>query len=222
MNQVVLVHGSWHGSWVWEPLQRRLDALGISHSAVSLPSMSRDAMTRGDLADDVRVVEQATAQQSSVVLAHSYGGLPVTQAQLAPGTKIVYLAAFVPAEGMSLVAHFPELPPYVDLDVEAGTSAFRTELARDVLYHDVEPDLAAWATARLVPQAASAVTTPLDHASWRSHPSTYIVCTDDHTVPVDAQRMFATRCEWVVELPTSHSPMLSAPDKLAQVVIDQI
>ena len=55
---------------------------------------------------------------------------------------------------------------------------------------------------------------------WREKPSTYVVCTDDRAIPVALQRSCAERIGAVVELPTSHSPFLSRPADLANLLAD--
>jgi hypothetical protein len=44
------------------------------------------------------------------------------------------------------------------------------------------------------------------------------VCTDDRAIPVALQRSCAQRTGAVVELPTSHSPFLSRPADLADLL----
>ena len=54
--------------------------------------------------------------------------------------------------------------------------------------------------------------------AWRERPTTYILCTEDHGVPVALQRNFAAQTDAVVEIPRSHSPFLSAPGELAEIL----
>jgi pimeloyl-ACP methyl ester carboxylesterase len=155
-----------------------------------------------------------------VVVAHSYGGVAATQADLGSAAGIVFVAAFVPEPGMSLVAHFPDIPPYADIRLDEGVVVFNESMAREVLYGDLDETAAAEATSRLVLHNAEAVTTPVDRASWHQVPSSYVVCTQDHTVPVEVQRMFAARASAVRELSSSHSPMLSMPRNLAGLLLE--
>jgi pimeloyl-ACP methyl ester carboxylesterase len=55
--------------------------------------------------------------------------------------------------------------------------------------------------------------------AWRSIPSTYIVCTQDRAFPPELQReVFAARASEVAELECSHSPFLSQPARLAELL----
>jgi pimeloyl-ACP methyl ester carboxylesterase len=56
--------------------------------------------------------------------------------------------------------------------------------------------------------------------AWRERPSTYVVCTDDRAVPEALQRVMAKRCTYTVDLPTSHSPFLATPDRVADLLVD--
>ena len=57
--------------------------------------------------------------------------------------------------------------------------------------------------------------------AWRATPSTYVVTTGDQGVHPDLQRILARRCTTAVEWPTGHSPFLSRPDLLADLLIDR-
>jgi pimeloyl-ACP methyl ester carboxylesterase len=70
---------------------------------------------------------------------------------------------------------------------------------------------------RVVPATArgAASTVP---AAWRTIPSTYIVCTDDHMLHPDDQRDMATQAGEVFELSSSHSPFFSHPAEVARII----
>jgi hypothetical protein len=49
-------------------------------------------------------------------------------------------------------------------------------------------------------------------------PTTYVVCRDDHAIPVVAQEMLAKRADEVRRLDSGHSPFLSVPDDLLSII----
>ncbi len=217
---IVLVHGAWHGPWVWEPVLAELKQRGAAASTVALPSCGAKAPNIG-LLEDARVVSAAVAKLDGPVLVcgHSYGGMVISSAEVdARVMKLVYLCAFMPQTGANLVSHFPDLPPYV-LIREDGMVEFKTQMAREVFYGDCTPEAAAQATAQLVIHTAAAVTTPAPRAAWKQVPSLYVVCTEDRTIPADIQRKFATQATRTVELKASHSPMLSMPASVAELLV---
>jgi pimeloyl-ACP methyl ester carboxylesterase len=55
--------------------------------------------------------------------------------------------------------------------------------------------------------------------AWKTLPSWYLVATDDQAIPPDAERQFAARMgATTVEIPSSHVPMVSHPDDVAQLI----
>lgn len=214
--RILFVHGSWHGPWCWERTRAALAAIGVETDAVSLPSCTP---ALGDLPADAAAIRDAAAALGPdvTIVAHSYGGVPTTHAELGPGVRqLVFLGAFMPAAGKSLVDYLPPgpLPPYVEIGAD-GLSRSVPSAVGDLLYGDCTPTDVAWAKAQLVPQNAAVVTSPVGPASWARIPSTYVVLTEDLAVPVPLQRHYATQAGRVVELEGSHSPFLARPAALA-------
>ena len=57
-------------------------------------------------------------------------------------------------------------------------------------------------------------------AAWREKPATYVVCTDDRALPVALQRSNAARIGNSIDWPTSHSPFLSRPELVADLLVE--
>jgi pimeloyl-ACP methyl ester carboxylesterase len=54
---------------------------------------------------------------------------------------------------------------------------------------------------------------------WKTIPSTYVVCTEDHSILPEAQRRWAAeRASEVVEWPSDHCPQLSHPGLVADLL----
>lgn len=88
------------------------------------------------------------------------------------------------------------------------------EGARAAFYADCENPPAD----RLVPHPLRTFEVETAAAAWRDKPSTYVVCAQDQAIHPDVQRFFAGRCTTVVELESSHSPMLSMPDRVVEIL----
>jgi pimeloyl-ACP methyl ester carboxylesterase len=55
--------------------------------------------------------------------------------------------------------------------------------------------------------------------AWKSHPTWYLVATEDQAIPPDAERMFAQRMgATTVEVPSSHVAMVSHPDEVVSLI----
>ena len=218
LPEFLLVHGAWHGAWAFDALGTRLDGAGLRWRAVELPSAGSTA----DLAADAAAVRRALAERlvPTVVVGHSYGGVVISEA--AAGVDhvrgLVYLSAFMLDVGESLAsAQDHQLPDWIVVDEQAGTSTVRTPV--EVFYNDCPRELADAAAARLVPQSLAAFAAPQIAAAWSEHPSTYVVCEQDHAIPPAAQEAMAARADVVERLNRSHSPFLSAPEELVGVML---
>lgn len=216
----LLVHGSWHGPWCWERVVPALEALGHRAVTVALPSCGADTSRLGGLDDDARAVEAAAAIDGPVVVvAHSYGGAVISHARHPANVlRLVFLGAFMPDSGMSLVSYLPpgNLPPYVNMGPLWSTLAFAQ--IGPMLYADCDPADIAAAAARVVPQSSAAPATPVADAAWRHLPSTYILLTRDLAVPEPLQRHFATQATDMVELEASHNFFATRGTLLAGVL----
>ena len=55
--------------------------------------------------------------------------------------------------------------------------------------------------------------------AWKSHPSWYLVATNDEAIPPDAERMFAKRMgAKMIEVPSSHLAMVSHPAEVLRLI----
>ena len=216
---LLLVHGAWHGPWSWAALQPELGDADVH--TVALPSAGPDPRELGDLRADAAVIRDAVRaiDRPTVVVAHSYGGLPTTEALggLPDVVGVIYLAAFVLDVGQSLTSAFTDgAPDWWDLHPEEGyVDALRP---KEIFYHDVEPATAAKCGALLAHHSLAAMGQPLTEAAWRHLPSSYVVCDQDRAIPPAAQEAMATRTGTVHHLPSSHSPFLSRPAELAELI----
>jgi pimeloyl-ACP methyl ester carboxylesterase len=221
-STLLLVHGAWMGPWQWDFLTPELDRHGIPFTRVALPSCGPEGGPLGSLQDDAAAIEAAARDAGSdvTVVAHSYAGVPTTQAVFGPSVRqIIYLGAFMPDDGRSLVSYLPpgEFPPFVRMRDDGATELVK-ELVPVYLCNECAPERTDWLLERLVLQGAGAVVTPIDRASWRACPSTYIVLTGDRAIPTELQRMYAAQAQASMELASDHMPMLSHPAALADTL----
>jgi pimeloyl-ACP methyl ester carboxylesterase len=213
MTRIVLVHGAWHGAWCWDGVLAELRDRKIDAIAVELPFTG--------FADDVGLVRSAigSASQGVVVCAHSYGGAVVSQAvtQLTNVGHLVYLAAFVNTGDTSALIDHPIslLEAIVSAEDECS---FDPSYARSIFYGDSDHETIAAITPRLRPMvldAAAIVATP---SAPRTIPSTYVVCSRDGAIPPEAQYQMAQGLDRVVVWPTDHSPFLTRPRDVADLL----
>lgn len=218
----LLVHGSWHGSWCWELLQPQLEDRGHRVTLVDLPSVDTDVSALGDFDGDTKVVGEAAAQLAdpAIVVGHSYGGAVISNVDYpAAVRRLVFLGAFMPDAGRAFTSYLPPgpLPPYVGLR-DDGSSTVPDGQAQPAFYGDCPDELVAWAVSRLRPQSQAVLSGVNERAAWRSIPSTYVLLTEDRALPPDLQAMFAAQATETIEFQASHSPFLSKPEQLADLL----
>ena len=213
--KVVLVHGGWHGAWVWDEVEASLGSRGHATTAVDLPFTG--------FTNDVIAVRRAIegAGTGAVVCAHSYGGLVVSEAARGlPVGHLIYLAAFMVDEDEDWLALWFSVPTLLHSALVTTDERVVIDPAKahQSLYGDATDEVVRAVVPRLrgMPVVKPR---PLDgRPAWRDSPSTYVVCTRDRAIDPQVQRRMALHAENVVELAADHSPFLSMPDRVAETI----
>lgn len=182
------------------------------------------------------------------VVAHSMGGTVLTRAaQHVPELieHMVYLTAFMPASDVPALAYIqsadnegelvgpslradPAVIGALRFDLASQDAAYRQQL-RQAFFGDVDPDVADAALGLLSPDAPAGIAlgaTTLTRDGWGSIPRTYVTCAQDMALRPAVQRRFITEADdafpdnstSVVALDASHSPFLSVPGQVADIV----
>lgn len=236
-RRIVLVHGASHGAWCWEILTPILTSYGYEVQTLDLPGLGDDptppAQVRlADYVDRIVGVLKSRAEPALLV-AHSMGGLPASQAAENASdhvARLVFLSAVALKDGESMGGlSLLDLPNSASQTIRPssveGAVEFDPDRAQDVFYNRCSPEIAAKAKARLKPQAATPIGEPvaLSQERYGRVPKSYIVCADDHALPASAQRWFCERGDIgrVREIASDHSPFLSAPRELAYIIDDE-
>jgi pimeloyl-ACP methyl ester carboxylesterase len=224
MTTIALVHGAHHGAWCWERLIPELERRGLKAVAPDLPCED----PRGGIAEYAAVVEAALeGEQDVVIVGHSLGSLtiPVVASRL-PVRRMVFLCSVPTGPGPPVGDSMAEMvtpeflaaPRFHDAD---GTEMLSNQAFRELFFHDCSEGDAFWAIAHLRPQASRPITSPSPLAAWPEVPLNVILAADDRAV----------RLEWAVPaararlgggdpivVPGSHSPFVSRPSDLADIL----
>jgi pimeloyl-ACP methyl ester carboxylesterase len=230
----LLIAGAWHGAWCWQKLVPLLEAQGHRVHTPDLPG------TGADNTDPAKVTLEGWARfvadlivaesEPAILLGHSRGGVVISRAaELLPERirRLVYLAGYlVPAGGtLAETARCDQeslVPPNM-VPAEGGhTCNLRASVIRDALFGLCADADYEWALARMRPEPLKPLVTPLrvTHERFGSVPRTYIECSQDRTITLGAQRRMhaALPCDPVLTLASDHSPFLSQPAALAQML----
>jgi pimeloyl-ACP methyl ester carboxylesterase len=221
MPTIVLVHGAWHGSWCWQRVTPLLEQRGLTVRTVDLPSVGASPGVLINLSADAAAVEAVLDDIAGpvVLCGHSYGGMVISHVAAKNVVRLVYLCAFMPAEGESLVsAGGGHHAPWIQ-GLDGGRILPDPAQAGAVFYGDCDSAVQLWAKSQLRPQSAATAVEPVPQPAWRNIPSTYVICANDMAIPVALQRnVFAPRASQVLELQASHSPFLSQPEAVANLL----
>jgi pimeloyl-ACP methyl ester carboxylesterase len=217
-RNVVLVHGGFVDGSGWAKVYDILKKDGYNVTIVQNPTTS--------LADDVAFTKRAIAQQDGpvVLVGHSYGGVVISEAGNDPKVeRLVYIAAFAPAEGesvQSLIANPPPgapVPPI--LPPQDGFLFLDRAKFAESFAGDVTAEEAGFMADSQVPWGVEALGGAVTVPAWKSRPSWYLVATEDRMIPPPAQQMMAKRAgAKVVEVPGSHAIYVSQPQAVADLI----
>ena len=235
----VFVHGGFHAAWCWSRTIPELERLGHAAVAVDLPGHGARLDEESTIANR-RDAIVSVLQDGDVVVGHSGGGFDATVAADAATdsvSHVVYLAAALPREGRTYPeamamrdtedgefdADVGEMLAYLHFGDDGAMTFADFEGARKYFYHDCDELTARWAFDRLGPERFGDTTvTPVSVPRfWAADlPRSFIRCLQDRSMP----RWLAdtvTRRLGVEQLTidTSHSPFLSRPRELAELLV---
>ncbi|WP_428339579.1 alpha/beta fold hydrolase [Mycobacterium sp.] len=232
MATFALVHGAWHGAWCWERLTPFLQQAGHQVVAPDLPS--DDGSADFDAYADFVCNALRGCDDDVMVVAHSLGGatgalLPARR----PVRHLVYVCATPPEGGIGLFDQWQTQPDMISTEFADGwlhglsepDAQLRTvwldfDFVRTVFYADCDEATVAAAIEHLRPQSGHPWTMPCSLTEHPSVSSTSVVCSEDRLVnPAWSKRTAHNIGADIVELPGSHSPMLSRPQALAEVLL---
>ncbi|MEV0229276.1 alpha/beta hydrolase [Nonomuraea sp. NPDC050786] len=224
MTTVMLVHGAWHRPGTWAKLETELRALGHATRTPALPSAG--SRPTAGMHDDAAALaaELASIAGPVVLLGHSYGGIPITEAAAGAGNvdRLIYLAAYMPDKGQSMYT-IHGIPDPEDTD---GLFPLIDE-PRTSLYGDLPVAEAEQAVSTLVNQTVRSFAEKVEAAAWRNIPSACIITEQDkaippaRAIPPALQEQMAAQAAEIRRIPGGHSPFLSQPRRLA-ALIDEI
>jgi pimeloyl-ACP methyl ester carboxylesterase len=172
------------------------------------------------------VAEQLAGEDVELLVGHSIAGtfLPLAAALVRPRLT-VFLCAMVPVAGQSLADQQAADPsmvcfPYDMIMDEQGRTLAPPDVARALYYSDCSDDVVAAAVARLRPQAGTIRSSVFPEDGWPHISAAYVICTEDPVVSPEWSRRVARDRLGVepLELPGGHSPMLSRPHQLAELL----
>ena len=215
-TNIVLVHGAWSDGSGWLKVIPMLEAEG--HNVVAVQNQMSSLAS--DSANTRAVID--SMEGPTVVAGHSYGGAVITAAARdARNVKaLVYIAAFAPDEGETLGGFPPGagakfIGPGASGLLYIDRSQFPSCFAGDL----PQPEAQALASVQR-PVAAEVFGDKMGTPAWKQIKSFYQVSEDDHMIPPDTERMFASRAKAeTISLKSSHASLVSHPREVADLIL---
>lgn len=230
-QDVVLVHGAWHGAWCWSSLTRLLKERGHRVVCPEWPGRAPGPACHLTLADALGELRHAIARcpQPPLVVAHSMAGMLLAVLLSEPAVAVghaVFLAAHVPVSGESAASltrdlGLTALERCLLPDAQTCRVSLRRASARRLFYDDVPTSLAEDALDRLIPEPLP----PMQERvvvcpeALRRSGACYLACEEDQVLPLTVQQQLAARASLPLRsIPGSHSPFLARPEALLTAI----
>lgn len=221
-------------------IAKKIEEAGHKTDMVHLPSVGAlEPLKNFD--PDVSAIKShvkkaVDAGQKVVMVAHSYGGIPTSEAvhgldyktrqtngQQGGVIHLFYCCSFIIEPNQTLHEAFgsKERPWYNIAEDRMTVTPIKPE---EIFYNDLPEDEARRVSATLKPQSWQVFESKLNHASWQTIPSTYLYCLQDNAIPMPVQELMVNEFAKGYEIRTetidaSHSPFLSKPDETAAIIL---
>lgn len=224
MADFVLVHGGLHGASCWDLLRPELEARGHRTFAMDLP-IDQPGKLMDDYAEAALAAIDGKAADDAFLVGHSMGGMVIPRmVTKRPKARLIFLCAGFAhtteeerLEGMA--ATTGDFFGWLIAD-EQGRVSMSRENAITAFYQDVEPAIADRAVSTLRPQWHEAFSKVGPVAPYADHVRQVICTTEDRIIDPERHREMSEARFGItpVALPGGHSPFLSHPAKLAEVL----
>ena len=216
---LVLVHGAWADGSSWQAIVGPLEKRGLNVIAAPIPLTS--------LSDDAAALKRTIARtQGPVIVAgHAYAGAVITTANDERVKALVYVAALAPDEGETVAQVFykdeahpkaPKLAPDADGFIWMPDEGFANAFAQNASAEQI-----ALCKAVQRPIAVKSIQEPAPEPAWKSKPTWYLLAGEDRMINPKTQRFMAERMKATVRsLAVDHTPLLTAPDKVVDIILE--
>jgi pimeloyl-ACP methyl ester carboxylesterase len=227
----VLVHGAWHGGWCWRPVSDLLEKKGYKVFAPTLTGLAdRSHLLEAKINVSTHIADIANLIKwedlnNIILVGHSYGGFVISGVAEQLHDKIgsiVYLDAFVPNDGDSLVSiASPQFQNFIKGAVDKG----QPSLAPPKAAAFVKESHQALVDAKTTPQPMGTYTegAKVTGARDKVAKKTYIRAKSYNSSAFDAvQAKLSSNADWkIYEMPCNHDAMLDMPERLTEILIER-
>ena len=218
---VVLVHGAWADGSSWAKIIGKLAAVGIQVVAAPLPLTS--------FSDDVTALDRTLERVTGpvVLVGHAYAGAVIAATRSEKVKALVYVAALPPDEGETVADVFYRAEPHLQAPkltpddhglIYLPEAAFAAAFAQ---HATVEEQTLLAAVQR--PISPACITVAMDRPLWKDRPSWFLVAEQDRMIVPETQHFMAARMQARVRsVPVDHTPLITAPGAVVDIILDAV
>src|SRR5215472_10168930 len=215
----VVVHGAWADGSSWKDVIPGLQRGGLRVVAAPVPLTS--------LSDDSAALKRVIARTNGpVILAgHAYAGAVIATVNDERVKALVYVAALAPDEGETVAEVFyrderhpqaPQLAPDAD-----GLIWMPEEGFANAFSHHATAEQIVLSAAVQRPIALRCIQEPVAKPAWKSKPSWFLIAEEDRMINPKTQHFMAKRMGATTRrLAADHTPLLSAPQKVVDIIME--
>jgi len=216
---VFAVHGAWADGSSWKDVILGLEREKLRVIAAPIPLSS--------LGDDTAALNRAIARtQGPVILAgHAYAGAVIAAVNDERVKALVYIAGLAPDAGETVAQVFnrdekhpqsPQLAPDADGFIWMPDGGFRNAFSQNATAEQI-----ALSAAVQRPISVKCIQEPVPTPTWRTMPSWYFIAEEDRMINPRTQHFMAQRMGATTRsLAVDHTPLLSAPGKVVDIILD--
>lgn len=231
----VLVHGAWQAGWVWQDVKTQLESYGQTVWVVELPAHGADTTPPLNTSIDIyrdKVIGTINKINGKVILVgHSMGGMVVSAvAEKIPNQieKLVYIGAFLPANGQSLLdLANTDLQSHLGPSLIPADSGLTLDIIPDSIVNIFCQDGSAQTKQLVLSKFEKEPAIPFQNkvtltaAAFGSINKYYIKTLQDHAVGPDLQDRMITAAgiSKVYPIASGHCPFLTMPNTLSEILL---
>lgn len=236
-SPVVLVHGAWQASYVWDQTEADLKAAGYTVTVVKLAGHGDDTTPAYQVSFKAYIDEVKKAiniyDQPVILIGHSLGGAVITQTAAEVPQKIkklVYVAGFIPQSGKSVLDYSQMdtaslLPPSLQLSEDqtlAGIVNPEVNLTK-IFAQDATEAQKQFLVSKYKAEPTIPLATPLTYKTEDYNlggKKYYIFTTADNTITYPFQQKMAKEAGITdtYTINSGHSPFISKSDELTKLI----
>ena len=236
VNTFILVHGAWQGPYVWSTVKTELESKGQKVIVIELPGHGADTTAPVTLSINAyrdKVVAAINKTTGKVILVgHSMGGVVISEvAEQIPDKikKLVYVGAFLPANGQSLLdLALQDSQSLLGASLIPSADQLTLDIVRanvvSIFCQDASDEIKSLVVSKFRVEPAIPFTNKavLTQSNFGKVDKYYINTLQDHAIGINLQNQMlaAAHISKVYPINTGHCPFLSKPDELVNLFLN--